>query len=83
MLRANTCQQETVMFFAARDLSLTKELALLGPQVMLPLLLKSDHCERVGWPLVGPCVQNGHFPPGKAAAINSHPTPAFFGGCSI
>jgi hypothetical protein len=38
---------------------------------------KSDLCERVGWPLAGPHVQNGHFPSGKAAAINSHPAPAF------
>ena len=83
VFRANTCQQETVIFFAARDLSLTEELALLGPQVMLPLLLKSDRCERVGWPLAGPRVQNGHFPSGKAAAINSHPAPALSGGCSV
>ena len=83
MLRANTCQQETVIFFAARDLSLTEELALFVPQVMLPLLLKSDRCERVGRPLAGPRVQNGHFPPGKAAAINSHPAPALPGGCSM
>ena len=27
-----------MIFFAARDLSLTEELALLAPQVMLPLL---------------------------------------------
>ena len=83
MLQANTCQQETVIFFAARDLSLTEELALLGPQVMLPLLLKYDRCEHVGWPLAGPRVQNGHFPPRKVAAINSHPAPALSGGCSV
>ena len=83
MFRANTCQQEIVVFFAARDLSLTEELALLGPQVMLPLLLKSDCCERVGWPLAGPRVQNGHFPSGKDAAINSDPAPALSGGCSV
>ena len=83
MFRANTCQQETVIFFAARDLTQTEELAFLAPQVMLPLLLKSDRCERVGWPLAGPRVQNGHFPSGKAAAINSHPAPALSGGCSV
>ena len=44
---------------------------------------KSDRCERVGWPLAGPRVQNGHFPSGKAAAINSHPAPALSGGCSV
>ena len=49
---------------------------------MLPLLLKSDYWERVDWPLAGPRVQNGHFPQGKAAAINSHPAPPLFGGCS-
>ena len=38
MLRGNTCQQKTVIFFAVRDLSRTKELALLVPQVMLTLL---------------------------------------------
>jgi len=83
VFRANTCQQETVIFFAARDLTRTEELAFLAPQVMLPLLLKSDRCERVGWPLAGPRVQNGHFPSGKAAAINSHPAPALSGGCSV
>ena len=41
MLRANTRQQETVIFFAARDLTRTEELALLVPQVMLPLLQNS------------------------------------------
>src|SRR6266566_3791018 len=44
---------------------------------------KSDRCERVGWPLAGPRVQNGHFLPGKATAINSHPAPALSGGCSV
>ena len=44
---------------------------------------KSDRCERVGWPLAGPHVQNGHFPSAKVAAINSHPAPASFGGCSV
>ena len=82
MFRANTRQQETMIFFIARDLSLTKELALLVPQVMLPLLLKSDRCERVGWPLAGLRVQNGHFPSGKAAAINSHPAATLPVGCS-
>jgi hypothetical protein len=83
VFQANTCQQETVIFFAVGDLSLTEELALLVPQVMLPLLLKSDRCERVGWPLAGPRVQNGHFPLGKTAAINSHPAPALSGGCTV
>ena len=83
MFRANTCQQEIVIFFAARDLSLAEELALLFPQVILPLLLKFDRCECVGWPLAGLRVQNGHFPPGKAAAINSHLAPALSDGCSI
>ena len=83
MLRANTRQQKTVIFFAARDLTQTEELALLVPQVMLPLLQKSYHCERVGWPLAGPRVKNGHFPRGKVAAINSHPAPALSGGYSI
>ena len=83
VFRANTCQQETVMFLAARDLSLTEELALLGPQVMLPLLLKSDRCEPVGWPLARPHVQNGHFPPGKATAINSHPARMLTSCCSV
>ena len=72
-----------MIFFTARDLSVTEELALVAPQVMLSLLLKSDRCERVGWPLTGPRVQNGHFPLGKAAAINSHPAPALSGGCSV
>ena len=44
---------------------------------------KSDRCELVGWPLAGPRVQNGHFPSGKAAAINSHHASALFGGCSV
>ena len=44
---------------------------------------KYDHCERVGWPLAGPHAQNGHFPSGKAAAINSHPASALSGGFSI
>ena len=83
MLQANICQQETMIFFAARDLSLTEELALLGPQVMLPLLLKPNRCKHVGWPLAGPRAQNGHFPPGNVAAINSHPAPALSGGCSV
>ena len=61
MLRANTCQQETMIFFAARDLTLTEELALLAPQVILPLLQKSDYWKRVSWPLAGLRVQNGHF----------------------
>lgn len=50
MFRANTCQQETVIFFIARDLSHTEELALHAPQVMLPLcsnptvgLMSFDH----------------------------------------
>ena len=43
---------------------------------------KSDHCKHVGWPLVGPCVQNGHFPYGKAVAINSHPAPTLSIGYS-
>ena len=73
MFRANTCQQETMIFFSARDLSLIEELALLGPQVMLPLLLKFDCCKHVIWTLAGPRVENGHFPLGKAAAINIHP----------
>ena len=81
MFRENTCQQETVIFFAARDLTRTEELALLVPQAMLPLLQKSDRCERVGWPLAGPHVQNGHFPSGKS--INSYPAPALPGGCSV
>ena len=38
MLRANTLQQEIVIFFAAKDLTRTEELALFVPQVMLPLL---------------------------------------------
>ena len=38
MFLASTCQQETVILFSSRDLSQTKELALLVPQVMLSLL---------------------------------------------
>jgi hypothetical protein len=38
VLWANTCQQETVIFFIARNLPRTEELVLLGPQVILPLL---------------------------------------------
>jgi hypothetical protein len=38
VLRANTCQQETVIFCVARDMPRTEELVLLGPQVILPLL---------------------------------------------
>jgi hypothetical protein len=38
VLRANTCQQETEIFFVARDLSRTEELVLLAAQVILPLL---------------------------------------------
>ena len=83
MFQANTCQQETVIFFAARDLSWTEELALLVPQVMLPLLPNPTVVKRVGWPLAGPRVQNGHFLSGKATAINSHPAPALSGGCSV
>ena len=44
---------------------------------------KTDRWSCVGWPLAGPRVQNGHFQSGKAAAINSHPTPALSGGCSV
>ena len=73
MFRANSCQQETMFFFTTRDLSQIQESTLLGPQVILPLPLKSYHCKHVGWPLAGPRVQNGHLPPGKAATINSHP----------
>ena len=81
MLQENTCQQETVIFFAAGDLSRTEELALLVPQVTVPP--KSDRCERVGWPLTGPRVQNGHFPSGKVGAIYSHPTPALSAACAV
>ena len=73
MFRANTCQQEIVIFFAARDLSQSEELALLAPQVMLPLCSKSDRWTRVIRPLAAFDVQFGHFPSGKAAAINNHP----------
>jgi hypothetical protein len=83
VLRENTCQQETAIFFAVRDLSQTEELALLGPQVMLQLLPNPTVVKRVGWPLAGPRVQNGHFPPRKVAAINSHLAPALSRGCSV
>ena len=82
MFRMITCKQKTLFFGAVGDIFRTEELALLVPQVMLLLLLKSDHCECVGWPLAGLRVQNGHFPSGKAAAINSHPAPALSSGCS-
>ena len=74
---------KTMIFFTARDLSQTEELALLVPQVMLPLLPNLTIVKRVGWPLAGPCVQNGHFPSEKAAAINSHPALTLSGGCSV
>jgi hypothetical protein len=82
VFQANTCQQETAIFFTARDLSRTEELALLVPQVMLPLLPNLTVVKRVGRPLAGPRVQNGLFPSGKAAAINSHPAPTLPVGCS-
>ena len=62
-----------VVLRAAGDIFRTKELALLAPQVMLPLCSKSDCWTRVIRPLAAFDVQFGHFPSGKAAAINNHP----------
>ena len=39
------------------------------------VVLKSDHWNRDVRPLAEADVQFGHFPSGKAAAINSHPAP--------
>ena len=70
-----------VVLRAAGDIFQTKELALLAPQVMLPLCSISDRSTRVGQPLAAPHVHFGHFPSRKAAAINSHPAPTLFVGC--
>ena len=82
MLRMITYQQETLFFFAVGDIFRTEELALLALHVMLPLSSISDRWTRVVRPLAAPHVQFGHFPSGKAAAINSHPAPTLFVGCS-
>ena len=82
VLRMITYQQETQFFFAVGDIFRTEELALLAPHVMLPLSSISDHWTRVVRPLAAPHVQFGHFPSGKAAAINSHPAPTLPVGCS-
>ena len=71
-----------VVLRAAGDIFRTEELALLAPQVMLPLCSKSDRWTRVVRPLAAPHVQFGLFPSGKAAAINSHPAPTLSVGCS-
>ena len=60
----------------------TEELALLATQVMLPLCSNCDRWTRVIQSLDPPHVQFGHFPSGKAAAINSHPTIMLSIGCS-
>ena len=72
-----------VVLRAAGDIFRTEELALLAPQVMLPLCSISDRWTRVVRPLAALHVQFGLFPSGKAAAINSHPAPALSGGCSV
>ena len=71
-----------VVLRAAGDIFRTEELALLAPQGMLPLCSISDRWTRVVRPLAAPHVQFGHFPSGKAAAINSHPAPTLSVGCS-
>ena len=71
-----------MIFFAARDLPRTEELAFLAPQEMLPLCSNPT----VGIVSFGHRLRpmsNGHFPSGKAAAINSHLAPALSGGCSV
>ena len=82
IVRMITCQQKTLFFGAAGDIFRTGELALLALQGMLPLCSISDRWTRVIRPLAAPHVQFGLFPSGKAAAINSHPTPTLFVGCS-
>ena len=81
MLRMITYQQETMFFFVGGVIFQIEELALLAPHVMLPLRSISDRWTRVVWPLAAPHVQFGHFPSGKAAAINSHPAPTLYVGC--
>ena len=71
-----------IVLHAARDIFQTEDLALLALQVMLPLCSKSDCWTRVIRPLAAFDVQFGHFPSGKAAALNSHPDPTLFVGCS-
>jgi hypothetical protein len=71
-----------VVLHVAGDIFRTEELALLAPQVMLPLCIISDHWTHVVQPLAAPHVHFGHFPSGKVAAINSHPAPTLFVGCS-
>ena len=82
VFRMITCQQKTLFFGAAGDIFRTEELALLAPQGMLPLCSISDPWTRVVQPLAAPHVQFGLFPSGKAAAINSRPTPTLSVGCS-
>ena len=71
-----------VVLRVAGDIFQTEELALLAPQVMLLLCSISDCWTRVVRPFAAPHVQFGHFPSGKAMAINSHPAPTLFVGCS-
>ena len=71
-----------VVLRAAGDIFWTEELALLAPQVMLPLCSISDCLTHVVQPLAAPHVHFGHFPSWNHAAINSHPAPTFFVGCS-
>ena len=71
-----------IVLRAAGDIFRTVELALLAPQVILPLCSKSDRWTRVVRPLVAPAVQYGLFPSRKAAAINSRPAPTLSVGCS-
>ena len=60
-----------------------RRVSIISSSSSVTVAPKSDCCERVSCPLVGPRVQNVHFPFGKVAAINSHPAPALSGGCSI
>ena len=82
MLRMITCQQKTLFFVVVGDIFRTEELALLAPHVMLSLSSISDRWTRVVRPLAAPHVQYGHFPSGKAMAINSDPAPTLPVGCS-
>ena len=70
-----------IVLRAAGDIFRTEELALLSPQVMLPLCSIFDRSTHVVQSVAAPRVQFGHFPSGKAAAINSHPAPTLSVGC--
>jgi hypothetical protein len=72
----------SAFFGPAGDIFQTEELAFLAPQEMLLLCSISDLWNHVVQPLADLCVQFGHFPLGKAVAINSHPAPMMSVSCS-